>query len=152
MDNYAVYEYNYLLRHNFISLISSSPQVNLHRFRLKLRHDREVFYIYKEHNCAYIHEFLNNTFFRIIQGEPPSNKVVVIFDMDSKAIIRNIIQEEFQLLKDQNMDKVTELGDFEFEVKYSEYSVYMIGQFMCPNYFPQQYLDHVNNYIMLNNL
>ena len=153
MDHYAVYEYNHLLRHNFISLLSSSPQVNLHRFRMKLRNDREVYYIFNEHNCAHIHDFLNNTFFRIMQGEPPSHKVIVIFDMDTKAIIRNIIEEEFQLLKNQNIDELNELGDYEFEVKYCEYSVYMIGQCMCPNYFPQQYLEHVNNYIMaLNNL
>ena len=60
MDHYAVYETNHLLRHNFISLLSSSPQVNLHRFRMKLRNDREVYYVFNEDNCAHIHDFLNN--------------------------------------------------------------------------------------------
>ena len=73
--------------------------------------------------------------------------------MDTKEIISNTIEEELELLKVQNIDELNALGDTEFEKKYCEYTVYMIGQCMCPNYFPQQYLEDVNNFIIaLNNL
>ena len=151
MDHYAVYETNHL-RDNFITILSSSPQVNQHRFCMKLRDDCEVYYIFKEHNCAHIHDFLNETYFGIMQGEAPSHKVIVLFEMDTKEIISNVIEEELELLKEHNIDELQTLGDIEFDKKYCEYTVYMIGQCMCPNYFPQQYLEDVNNYIMaLNN-
>ena len=115
MNHYAVYETNHLLRDNFITILSSSPRVILHTFRMKLREDCEVYYIFKDHNCLNIHQFLNETLFGRMQGEAPCHKVIVLFEMNTKEIISNIIEEELELLKVQNIDELNTLGDTELK-------------------------------------
>ena len=82
MHPYSVYEMQPLLEENFIVLLSSSPQRNLHRLRMKLREDCEVYYIFKDHNCASVHQFLNEMYFARMQGEAPGHKVIALFEMD----------------------------------------------------------------------
>ena len=73
--------------------------------------------------------------------------MIALFEMDTKPIICSVIEDELELLKAQNIDEVQTLGEIEFEKEYCEYMVYMIGQCMCSNYFPAQYLADVTNYI-----
>ena len=94
MHHYSVYEMQALLTENVIVLLSSSPQINLHRLRMKLREDREVYYIFKDHNCARIHQFLNETYCARMQGDAPGHKVIVVFDMESKPFICSVIEYE----------------------------------------------------------
>ena len=94
MHHYAVYESHPLLRENFIALLSSSPQINLHQLRMKLREDCELYHIFKDHNCPSVHQFLNETFFARMQGEAPGHRVIALFEMDTKPIISSVIEDE----------------------------------------------------------
>ena len=64
----------------------------------------------------------------------------------AKNLVSNLLKKKVNLnltISTREKSSIKKLGDFEFEVKYCEYSVYMIGQCMCPNYFPQVYLHDV---------
>ena len=92
MHPYYVYEMQPLLEESLIVLLSSSPQRNLQRLRMKLRDECEVYYIFKDHNCASVHQFLNEMYFARMHGEAPGHKVIALFEMDTKPIICSVIR------------------------------------------------------------
>ena len=107
-----------------------------------------LLYTCRYHNCPSVHRVLNQIYHAKITGQPVGHKkVIVLSNLESKAVTVSAIEEEFEGLKELLADEVQELGPIEFEKKYCEHSIFMFGQCMCNNYFPGQYLADVQAFL-----